>query len=184
MMILWVDLETTGLVPGDNFILEVAAFLTDETLEVVDSLEYPISFFDDTARLTFDPYVQDMHTENGLWDACKESTHVLTEVEMLVLQMLKDAGVAAHQAILGGATINFDRGWLEYWMPSLFNYLDYHNFDISTLKRAVELWRPDIVGNSPESCGQHRAGPDIIDSINYAKFFRDFVVNPRRNEDE
>lgn len=184
-MILWIDLETTGLTPQDNHILEVAAILTDGTLEEVDGCTRVIHYHDDTQRLMFDPYVQDMHTENGLWDACKLSTHSLVDTEMVILQILRDSLVDPHTAILGGATINFDRLWMEYWMPNLFNYLHYRNFDISTMKRTVEIWRPDLLANSPESNGQHRARADIIDSINYAKFFRDFVVCPiRKDEDE
>lgn len=183
MMILWVDFETTGLVPADNFMLEMAAILTDSTLEEVDGNTSVLHFDDDTMRLTFDPYVQDMHTENGLWNACKESTRRLTEVEMIVLQMLKDAGVGPQVAILGGSTINFDRAWMEYWMPSLFNYLNYHNLDVSSLKRCAELWRPDIVGKTPESSGIHRAGPDIIGTIELMKIYRDFMICPKERHD-
>jgi oligoribonuclease len=179
MMILWVDLETTGLVPFNNAVLEVAAILTDSSLEEVDGTTRVIHFDNDTWRLSFDAYVQDMHSANGLWDECKVSTTTLTDVEQEIIQMLHDAGCSAETVILGGATINFDRAWIEQHMPILFNFLHYRNFDISTLKRCVEMWLPHIVGISPESGGIHRARPDIIESINYAKFFRDFAIHPK-----
>ena len=174
-LILWIDYETTGLVPEENHILEMAAYLTDRSLEIVDSLEHVYLFHNDELRLTFDPIVQDMHTDNGLWNACKSGRSAIG-AEDRVIQMLRDAGAGPREVILGGSTINFDRAWMEYWMPNLYNFLDYHNLDVSTIKECMKLWRPDIVGISPQSSGIHRAGPDIMESINLMKFYRDFVL--------
>lgn len=184
-MILWVDLETTGLDPRENHLLEIAAVLTDSSLEEVDGHHAVFYFDDDEHRLTFDPVVQDMHTANGLWEECKMGHISVQDHEEIILQMMRDAGCSPREVRLGGSTIDFDRKWLEEWMPNLFNYLHYRNLDISSLKYTVETWRPDIAGNSPESRGQHRARPDIIDSINYMKFYRDFVLDqiPRKNDD-
>lgn len=174
-LILWVDFETTGLDPEENFLLEMAAYLTDSHLEIVDSMEEVYLFHNDALRLTFDPIVQDMHTANGLWDACKQGRSSIGN-DGRVIQMLRDAGAKPQEVLLGGSTINFDRDWIKQWMPILYNFLSYHNLDVSSIKRCMELWRDDIVGISPSSSGNHRAGPDIMATINLMKFYRDFVI--------
>lgn len=176
--ILWVDLETTGLNPREDFLLEVAAYLTDDTLEVVDSYEVVLNF--NWTGLGIPALVGekvfDIHTKNGLWEDCRRSLMSKRDAEKVILQMLKDAGCERGQALLGGSTINFDRAWLQEELPRLHDYLHYRNFDVSTLKRTVEFWRPDLLPLTPESNDTHRAGPDIRDSINYAKFYRDNVI--------
>jgi oligoribonuclease len=179
-MILWVDLETTGLDPREHHLLEIAAVLTDASLEEVDGHHAVFYFDDDEHRLTFEPAVQDMHTANGLWNECKNGHISVQDHEEIILQMLRDHGCSPREVLLGGSTINFDREWLEEWMPILFNYLHYRNIDISTLKRTLDIWLPEIAGISPQSDGIHRARPDIMASINYMKFYRDFILNPRK----
>jgi len=179
-MILWIDLETTGLSARQptSAILECAAILTDASLEIVDSISRVMAFNDDTMRLLLDPYVQDMHTDNGLWDACKEAQDVPADLQFDIRTMLHDNGVGPQEALLGGSSINFDREWIEEFMPALFDYLHYRNVDVSTLKTLTKMWRPDISGILPASDGNHRATSDIIGTIELAKLFRAHIFDP------
>lgn len=181
MMILWIDFETTGLDPRKHFLLELAAILTDSTLEEVDGHHQVMHFdWDATTCATLaGEIVFEMHTTNGLWEECRRGSYNLLEQELIIIQMMIDAGIEPRTCRLGGSTINFDRDWLLVKMPHLYEFLHYRNFDISTLKVTQELWRPDLTDVSPSSSGTHRARADIIDSINYAKWYRDFVILPQ-----
>jgi oligoribonuclease len=96
-MLVWLDLETTGLDPRIDSVLEVAAVVTDDDLREVARFERVIHHegIDRLAELrpesedaTFakaaagiDVVVARMHTANGLWRAIAESTHLLSDVD-------------------------------------------------------------------------------------------------------
>lgn len=175
-MILWIDYETTGLDPNTGYMLEVAAFLTDDNLEVVDSLTRVFSFNDEMTRLHLDPYVQDMHTSNGLWEECRLSRNSVRDADGDIVQMLRDNRVESGVCILGGSTINFDRAWMERHMPLLFSWLHYRNLDVSSIKQAAIRWSSEVI---PEDLvgtpSIHRASADIMGTIALARFFKDAI---------
>lgn len=67
-MIVWCDLETTGLDPKKGSILEIALVATDDDLNVVGepftSVVQPLHL---RGYEVADKYVLDMHTKSGLW---------------------------------------------------------------------------------------------------------------------
>lgn len=70
------DIETTGVNPSIDQVLEVGAIAFSNRFQVVDSFNLVVEFdlqFALQKGWTIDPYVIDMHTKNGLWDACLAS---------------------------------------------------------------------------------------------------------------
>ncbi len=178
--ILWVDIETTGLDPSDGRILEVCAVLTTGDLEVIDMRSHVISFNDELVRLSVDPFVEKMHTENGLWRECALSTCTIKQSDELICEMTKEFSPDRGATLLGGSTINFDRSWMGIYMPATFAHLSYRNLDVSSITRAVELWCPKMM-NPIASNGTHRAHADIMDSIALMRFYRNTIFTPRSN---
>lgn len=65
--LLWLDIETTGLDPHLDAILEIGAILTDIDLKEISRFHaiYSLPLF---IRKKMDPYVTEMHVRNGLLD--------------------------------------------------------------------------------------------------------------------
>ncbi len=96
-MIVWCDLETTGLCPDQNSILEIAAIVTDDKLNEVARFERVVAWDGardmvwkmdgkcevDTAEYPFfvDPFVYEMHKKNGLWRESADSNVPLWVVD-------------------------------------------------------------------------------------------------------
>lgn len=65
--LLWIDVETTGLDPKENDLLEVAAVVTDEKCHVVSCFQgVLVGDEEQVDRLRFNDFTRRMHTENGL----------------------------------------------------------------------------------------------------------------------
>src|SRR5262249_7291036 len=73
-LLVWLDLEMTGLDPGRDVILEIATIVTDGALEVV--AEGPVLAIrrGDDVLEAMAPVVKEMHQKNGLTERCRAST--------------------------------------------------------------------------------------------------------------
>jgi oligoribonuclease (3'-5' exoribonuclease) len=110
MQLIWIDTETSGLVPSKDHILEVAVALAtlEDPFDVHDPDFRPASwvlhqepaFIDgkpnevaDGIRLptTMHPKVIEMHTKSGLFDECHHSTYGLGDIEHLLLGLIPEA---------------------------------------------------------------------------------------------
>ena len=177
----WIDLETTGLKPiTKHRILEFAVVFTDLELNqlavVGDVVVQPI----DELTPLMDEYVTNMHTENGLLAAIAERAPVsyadgLMQAEGRIIAKLNSVRnlVSDHEAkiifVIAGSTVGFDKGYIEYYMPSLFAELHYRQLDVSSYKVGF----PEIFGTATSDT--HRAMADIRASIQHHRHMRRIV---------
>jgi len=66
-------------------------------------------------------------------------------------------------------------------MPTLEAYFHYRNVDVSTIKELCKRWQPEIVKGFNKQLA-HTALPDIMESIEELKYYRERFFIPSQNE--
>lgn len=186
-MIAWIDLETTGLNPKRDAILEVACVVTNDELREVARFERVLYHGDanrcaqqaegDLDRLAgltgIDRVVIDMHRKNELWLASRKSILGAREVEYDLVDFLRR--YAGERPQLGGSSVHFDRSFLAEHMPRVVEVLHHRQVDVSTVNELARRFWPAVhQGRPSEVAGAgpaHRAMPDILLSIETARYY-------------
>ncbi|MEC8936737.1 MAG: oligoribonuclease, partial [Pseudomonadota bacterium] len=138
-LLVWIDLEMTGLEPDKERIIEVATLITDAQLNVV--AEGPVIAVKqpDSLLAGMDDWNQKTHGESGLVARVKASTIETKEAERQTLDFLRQYVVAGSSPMCGNS-IHQDRRFLEREMPDLWAFFHYRNLDVSTVKELAKRW--------------------------------------------
>ena len=78
-MLVWMDLEMTGLDPTTDLIVELATLITDDELTLVDEGPDLVIHVSDEVLSTMSPVVQRMHAQSGLTERIRASTVTLEQ---------------------------------------------------------------------------------------------------------
>jgi oligoribonuclease len=164
-MLVWMDLEMTGLEPERHVIVEIATVITDDDLTVIAEGPDLVLHADADALSHMGDFVRDMHTTSGLLPDIEASRLTMAEAERATLDFLTSHGVPVGMVPLAGNSIGTDRRFLQEYMPDLEAFFHYRNLDVSTVKELARRWRPDILASLGEKPTTHRALDDIRESI-------------------
>lgn len=170
-ILVWIDMEMTGLVPETDRIIEIAVVLTDAHLVTVAEAPVLVVHQSDAVLDGMDSWNKGTHGKSGLIDKVKASTLSDAEAERQMLAFLA-AHVPAGTSPMCGNSICQDRRFLARWMPKLEQHFHYRNLDVSTLKELAKRWKPEIA-NGLTKHGKHEALADIYESIEELKYYRD-----------
>jgi oligoribonuclease (3'-5' exoribonuclease) len=165
-MLLWLDLETTGIDPVNDHILEVAWRITNDSLipwSVTQSrVVSPTA--DVWRQLKETPFVMDMHIQNGLLDDIDNEFVDKLMLEDIEDEILKDVNIVDGPWMVAGSSVHFD----------LALKLSHRIYDVTTLKTIFKsVGHVDNIGND----FKHRAASDIDNSYRYALMYRDILVD-------
>ena len=170
-MLVWIDLETTGLSRTDDAILEVGIIVT--TSDLVELGRWSAVLHVDRAELEdVDPTVDAMHLASGLWAECESSERTFARTMREATRWLEDWRLRhpAEAWHLAGSSVWFDRGFLAAQWPELLPGLHHRILDVSSLRLAAETcW-----GLPPRDRGTvaHRVIPDLEASIEELRHWR------------
>lgn len=176
-LLLWGDLETTGLLkePGEQT-LEIALIVTDSNLNIVDEFG-PLVFSATQEALDVvnrNEFVRRMHTGTGLLDKVKASTLSLAEGEEQMLGFVhQHFGDDASRVLFCGNSIRLDRAFIEQDFPTLDSILHYRQIDVSSVGELVRMWLPEVYWSMPEKKSDHTAMTDIRESIIELRYYRE-----------
>jgi oligoribonuclease (3'-5' exoribonuclease) len=200
--LLWIDLETTGLRPEEDVILECAWRLTDfrypyEPIVDADGKQIQGHWLFSTirdVRGTCDPYVQAMHDKSGLFaeiaaakegasarEAWRPNKGTMGELNATLLALSQDwpvgKGARDRMVRLAGNSVDFDRSFLRKHLPEFAARLSHRVFDASNVYSACRsLGMPQL----PKPEEAHRAEEDLLRSIQLARTCGEWILGRSR----
>ena len=183
VVLVWMDLEMTGLDHTSDVIVEIATIVTDDDLTIIAEGPDLVVHQPDDVLARMDPFVVEMHTRSGLLEAIRASTMSLEDAGAATLAFIREHAPEPKSVPLCGNSIGTDRRFLAAYLPEIEDHLHYRSIDVSSIKELVRRWYPKIGQARPQKIGQHRALDDIRDSIDELRYYRERVfVPPRRRQ--
>lgn len=181
-ILLWLDLEMTGLDPAKDSILEIASIITDNDLNILDfgpalTIHQPDAVLD-----AMNEWCVKQHTKSGLVASVRASTTSLEQAEQETLHFVQ-AHCPKWKAILCGNSIHNDQNFLRSHMPKLYDYLHYRLVDVSSVKELLKRWYPNNPHLEFKKSDQHRALIDTEESIAELRHYRTYFFVPQEKAD-
>jgi len=163
MHLLFLDLETTGLDPELDDVLEVGWILTEGAdLRPIGSYQATVrQYWSGTgigSRPAVAAPVEAMHTDSGLWVDVEKAHWLPQAIEGVTLDALQ--GLAPGTVMLAGYSVHFDREFLRRIMPTLHRFLSHRIVDVSTVRTLFWSTREGDSGSRKA----HRALADCEES--------------------
>lgn len=178
-MLVWMDLEMTGLDPAKHAIVEIATLVTDDDLAIVAEGPDLVVHQPPEVMAAMDDFVRQMHTKSGLLPKIEASTVTLADAGAQTLAFIKEHVTEPRTVPLCGNSIGTDRRFLAEYLPEIEDFLHYRSIDVSTVKELTRRWYPEVLRKRPEKEGRHRALEDIKESVDELRYYRDTVFRAR-----
>ena len=170
-LIVWMDLEMTGLEPDRDRIIEMATIVTDADLKVIAEGPELVIHQPDDALDAMDEWNRTHHGASELTERVRASTVTEAEAEARTVAFLRGL-CEERSAPLAGNSIHQDRRFIARYMHDLDAFLHYRMIDVSTIKELAKRWFPKDLERMPRKRNSHRALDDIRESIAELRYYR------------
>src|SRR3954471_1102300 len=171
-VLVWLDMEMTGLDPERERIIEVATILTDGQLTEIATGPELVIHQSDEILAGMDDWNKSHHGGSGLVDRVKASMISDADAEAQTIAFINQYVPAKDRPVLAGNSIHQDRRFIHRYMPALDKRLHYRMVDVSTIKELARRWFPALIAKIPPKKETHRALDDIRESIDELRFYK------------
>lgn len=184
-LLLWTDIETTGVDESEDSILEIGMLVTDWDLHSFDSGFHACirpSLWR-WKRKGMSPEARRMHEANGLLEEIDTATlpparWAIAAMDDYLRPYLADRGL-----LLAGSSVDFDRRFLRRLHPDLFDerILGHRVMDVSVLDEIARNRYPEIHDHRPERTTNHRVTNCLHDSMNLYRYYQEPLLVPNES---
>lgn len=171
-LLLWLDMEMTGLDPARERILEIATIVTDEALVEVAAGPELVVHQPDEVLAAMDKWNTEHHGASGLTERSRTSTVTEADAEAQTLAFVDAHFPAKDRPVLCGNSIHQDRRFIRRYLPAFDARLHYRMIDVSTVKELGRRWYPAAMATQPAKAESHRALEDIRESIAELRWYK------------
>ena len=171
-LLVWMDMEMTGLDPAKERVIEIATIITDGNLVEIAAGPDLVIHQSDELLAAMDDWNQSHHRSSGLVDRVKASTITEADAEAQTLAFINVHAGPRDRPVLAGNSIHQDRRFIRRYMVQLDARLHYRMVDVSTIKELARRWFPQQIAKQPPKKDTHRALDDVRDSIDELRFYR------------
>jgi oligoribonuclease len=179
-VLVWLDMEMTGLDPERERIIEVATILTDGQLNEIAIGPELVIHQPEEVLAAMDDWNKSHHGASGLIERVRGSTITDAQAEEQTIAFINEHVSAKERPVLAGNSIHQDRRFIRRYMPALEKRLHYRMVDVSTIKELARRWFPAAIAKAKAKKETHRALDDIRESIDELRFYKQhlFVQPP------
>jgi len=172
MSFVWLDVETTGLDPAKDLILEVGIIVTDDHFREQARNHWVVRQDLTKVQELMDECVRHMHIKSGLltelWDERLLSNDgICNQICHWLIPLVGGPDLPmSERPVLSGNSIGFDRAMLAVHMPRVLDFVHYRNLDVSSFKVLCCALDPSAKAwNDNQPKPPHRALADLDGSI-------------------
>lgn len=175
-VLLWLDMEMSGLEPERERILEIATILTDGNLTEIAVGPELVIHQSDELLAAMDAWNLKHHHGSGLVERVKASSVTEADAQAQTLAFINHHVTAKDRPVLAGNSIHQDRRFVRRYLPEFEQRLHYRMVDVSTVKELARRWFPNLPVKKKKD--SHRALDDIRESIEELRYYREHVFAP------
>lgn len=179
-VVAWMDIETTGLDPARDHILEVGVILTQgpDLTELARAawLTRPANLTSAQTLEALGHVPRTMHTESGLitdYQTAGAAVVDYTKADEALRQLLDEYAWDA-KPLMGGSSISFDRSFLARHLPLSYSRLHYRSIDMTSV--AYFAGTVADLPHIPAQGAAHRALGDLETNICQFRTYRAMLV--------
>lgn len=172
----WIDIETTGLNPAIDSILQVAVITTNHNLEEIARYDWIIKQDNPKkiAEIT-DSVVMEIHTETGLWErTLSPEAKPLSTVDKELAELLAEIkGDGKWGVKFAGNSVDFDKKFIQANMPKSKPLISHQVIDMSAVLQFMR-----VIGKPvplPRHSNDHNALNDIAWCLTQARMARGVI---------
>jgi len=165
----------TGLNPETSVILEIAAVITEGSLQTIAEGPDIAIHYPDKILQSMESWSKKQHAASGLLERVRASSMDCRKAEKAVLAFLS-RHCKSGESPLCGNSIWQDRRFLIKHMPKLEAFFHYRNIDVSSIKELAKRWYPSLPVYKKKKA--HLALSDIQESISELRYYRERVFLP------
>ena len=179
-VLVWMDLEMTGLDVDRHVIVEVATLITDDDLVIVaEGPDLVVAATARGARRHGRLRPGHAHQERPARPRSPPRPPPSQQAGDATLAFIRTHVPKARTVPLAGNSIGTDRRFLAAQLPEIEEYLHYRSVDVSTVKELARRWYPEAMEDAPTKAGGHRAMDDIRESVAELAYYRSDISKRR-----